>query len=477
VRLSIRWRLALWNTLALAGLLVGFAALVYALMAHALYEQADRALLAEADQLRRDDRLAAEPEDRLGHWIDEFHEHEKFFCVVYDAEGRRVLKTPELAEAAVPPAPAGAVEAPRFDDRTLPVIGRQRVLTHRLRAGGREFVVLHLAPLKDVDGELGELLAVLAVAVPVTLAVSALLAYLLARQALRPMDRLRRRTEEVTAERLDRRLPVANPADEVGRLATTINAMIARLERSFAEVRRFTADASHELRTPLTAIRTEAEVALRGSPTEAEYRDLLGSVLEECERLTRLADQLLALAREDAPGTHPPPRPLDLAALVGAVVETVRPLAEARGLSLRHEPGGPLPVRGDEPRLRQVFLNVLDNAVKYTPGGGAVEVRLGRQGDQVRVTVRDTGIGIPPEHLPRVFDRFYRVDKARTRAEGGTGLGLSIARSIVLAHGGDITLDSAPGRGTVCTVSLPCGGNESRGPDTSRIAPSKESER
>jgi len=231
--------------------------------------------------------------------------------------------------------------------------------------------------------------------------------------------------------------------------------MIARLERSFAEVRRFTADASHELRTPLTAIRTETEVALRKLSITPEQQQLLGSVLEECERLARLTDQLLALSREDAGVAHQAREPVDLTALVTGVAETMRPLAEARGLRLDARASGALLVRGDESRLRQVFYNLLDNAIKYTPAGGEVRVRAeAREGEAV-VTVRDSGVGIPAEHLPRVFDRFYRVDKARSREMGGTGLGLSITRSIVVAHGGRIELDSSPGRGTTCTVTLP----------------------
>jgi signal transduction histidine kinase len=235
--------------------------------------------------------------------------------------------------------------------------------------------------------------------------------------------------------------------------------MIARLEGSFAEMRRFTADASHELRTPLAAIRTEAEVALNRPLDTADCRQLLGSILEECERLTRLTEQLLALAREDAGAAPQAGGPVDLATLVKGVVENMRPLAEANAIRLHEESDGPAQVTGDETRLRQVFYNVLDNAIKYTPEGGTVTVRCTRRGREAVVTVADTGVGIPPEHLPRVFDRFYRVDRARSREQGGTGLGLSIARCIVAAHGGRIELDSTPGRGTTCTVALPEKGN------------------
>jgi len=168
-----------------------------------------------------------------------------------------------------------------------------------------------------------------------------------------------------------------------------------------------------------------------------------------------LTDQLLDLAREDAGAKQQPPQRLDLAALVRGVVETMRPLAEAKDLALPGQTGESVWIHGDGSRLRQVFYNLIDNAIKYTPEGGVVEVRLSRQDGVAAVSVRDTGIGISPEHLPRVFDRFYRVDEARTRAEGGTGLGLSIVKSIVTAHGGTVELVSTPGQGTTCTVVLP----------------------
>jgi heavy metal sensor kinase len=455
VSLSIRWRLTLWNTLGLAVLLLGFAALVYGLLRHALYEQADHTLLAAFAQMEQDPRLTAQPDERLRHWVEEWQEHQSLFAVAYDADGTVRERTEQLAAAAVPPAPAVAAGERRLQDRAVPAVGRQRVLEGRLTVGGQPVTLVLMAPLDEVDEELGRLRAVLLTAVPVMLLLAGGLAYALARAALAPIERLRRSTEEISADRLDRRLPVANPHDELGRLTETVNAMIGRLERSFEEVRRFTADASHELRTPLTAIRTEAEVALARPLDPADCQQLLGSILEECDRLTRLSDQLLALAREDARAARREHEPLDLAALVRGVADTMHPLAEARGLRLRAEADGPVEVHGDGERLREVFYNLLDNAIKYTPEGGEVEVRCGRAGRGAAVTVRDTGLGIPPEHLPRVFDRFYRVDKARSREQGGTGLGLSIARSIVTAHGGTITLDSTPGRGTTCTVTLP----------------------
>jgi heavy metal sensor kinase len=455
VALSIRWRLTLWNTFALAVVLAGFAALVYGLLARALYEQTDQRLLGGLRQLEQDRRLAADRPGRLRYWADELREHDNLACVAYGPGGEVLVRTNELAQASVPAAPAIAAGVRRLTDRDVPIVGRQRVLEAGVRLGDQDGAVVLLAPLDEVDRELSRLRAALLLAVPVALAVAGGLAYLLARKALAPVEELRRSTRAITADRLDRRLPVPNPGDEFGGLAQAINDMIGRLGQSFAEIRRFTADASHELRTPLTAIRTEAEVALRGPAVPPEQQQLLGSILEECGRLTRLTEQLLALAREDA-GVAPPARePIDLTEVAAEAVDTLRPLAEAKNVRL----DGPRPCRvdvcGDAARLRQVFLNLIDNAIKYTPEGGAVEVRCeGRAGEAVAL-VRDSGVGIPPEHLPHVFDRFYRVDKARDRGQGGTGLGLSIAQSVVAGHGGRIELSSDRGRGTTARVTLP----------------------
>ncbi len=447
--LSIRWRLTLWNTLTLAVVLVGFSALVYGLLKHALYERTDQLLLSELQELKQN------PNRDLAHWIKEIKEHHNLFCVAYDSAGGVYQRTEALPPETILPASSLPGGENDFADGPVPIIGHQRMLSSQVQLGGKQSTILLMAGLEEVDRELSELLTVLLMAVPASLALAGGLAYFLARKALVPMRQLHRLTEEITADRLDRRLPIANATDELGHLTQTINAMIARLERSFAEIRRFTADASHELRTPLTAIRTETEVALRQPLSAADYQQLMGSILEECERLTGLTDRLLTLSREDAGLARPVRELVDLTALVNHVVETMRPLADAKGLLLHICDQSVIPICGDETRLRQVFYNLLDNAIKYTPSGGMIDVRLEHKDQIATVTVRDTGIGIPAEHLPRVFDRFYRVDKARSREQGGAGLGLSIAKTIVAAHRGQIELTSAPGQGTTCTVALP----------------------
>jgi heavy metal sensor kinase len=452
--LTIRWRLTLWNALAFGVLLVAFAGLVYGLAYREAVGAVDRKLQGAMDQLARDERNVRDP-DRLRHWVGEFWEHDQVGCAVYDTAGRPLLRTEELTADALPETP----EAAGFATVARPVLGRQRVLTAPLPHTGDGRTVVLLASTAEADHSLAHLRIALFTAVPVIFIAAAVAAYLLAGRALAPMARVTDATRRITADRLGERLPVPNPGDELGRLAATVNDMLARLERAFAEMRRFTADASHELRTPLTVLRAEAEVAQGKNLSPDEVRELLGSVLEECDRLTRLTDQLLTLARQDA-GTAPRERePVDVTGLVSAVVEDLRPLAEAKGQTLRLEVGPAQDgrvVAGDPGQLRQALVNLIDNAVKYTPEGGTIEVRVAAaDAGGVAVTVADTGEGIPAEHLPRVFDRFYRADKARSREMGGTGLGLAIVKGIVEGHGGRVELTSEVGRGTVCTVTLP----------------------
>jgi heavy metal sensor kinase len=260
---------------------------------------------------------------------------------------------------------------------------------------------------------------------------------------------------KIDARGLDQRLEIANREDELGRLAQTLNHMLDRLQRSFSQMQQFTADASHELRTPLTVIRTEAEVGLQKPLSEGETEELLANILEECQRLTWITDQLLTLSREDAGIIQPSRERVDLSTLVRDVAETMRPIAEGRGQQLTVSGNGAAITSGDSVRLRHVIYNLVDNAIKYTPANGRVELAIQTLPNTVQLSVEDTGVGIAPEHLPHVFERFYRVDKSRSRAEGGAGLGLSIVQSIVQAHGGQVQIESQPGSGTRCTVQLP----------------------
>lgn len=453
--LSIRWRMTLWNTLAFALVLVVFGIAVYGLLRRTHLQQIDRGLTARFDELARlvgaDDRAEAQ----LRRWMEGLQKHPSLTFVVCDSQGSLVVHDPRLDAAGIRLLQAKQSTGRLFVTVALPGAGQYRLLADDVSSATNRYTVLLAASLEHVNEEMGQVVAALAVTIPVTLLVAAGLAYILARKSLAPIDRLRRLTAEITVERLGRRLPIDNPHDELGLLTATINDMSGRLERSFAEVRRFTADASHELRTPVTVIRAEVEEYLDRVPADGESRLLLHSILEECERLTSLTDRLLVLCREDANVSGCQREPVHLAELVEAAVEMMAPLAEAKQQRMSVTADRTAIAMGQSDRLRDAVQNLLDNAIKYTPSAGTIQVRVEQHGDDAVVTVCDTGMGIPQEHLPRIFDRFYRVENSRSRTAGGAGLGLSIAQAIVMTHGGRIEVTSTPGKGSTFRIFLP----------------------
>jgi len=304
--------------------------------------------------------------------------------------------------------------------------------------------------------ELEEFGSVLLVALPLALVLAGLGGFALARKALAPIDVMAHKAERISAERLNERLPIENPEDELGHLARAFNATLARLEAAFDQLRRFTADASHELRTPLTAIRSVGEVALQVPKSVTEYRDVIGSMLEETDRLTRLVDSLLTLSRADAGHIQVQRTDISLLGLTQEASSLVEVLAEEKHQRISVEGDPTLIVSGDRLILRQALVNLIDNAIKYSPAEAEILVRVAAGKDsQLIVEVVDQGPGVPQEHQSRIFDRFYRVDSARSREWGGAGLGLAIARWAVEIHGGHITLESVEGQGSTFRVALP----------------------
>jgi heavy metal sensor kinase len=306
-----------------------------------------------------------------------------------------------------------------------------------------------------IEQQLGEVLLVLVVGLPVIVGLAGVGGYVLARRALAPIDHLAADARRITAERLHERLSVPNTHDEIGRLAAVINETFARLESSFDQLRRFTADASHELRTPLSVIRGIGELGLRETRTPAEYKDAMGSMLEEVDRLTRLVDTLLQLSRGDAGTIRLSQERIDLADLARGVVASLGILAEERRQRFQVDAPAAVPVLADRLVLRDAIANIVDNALKYGPAESTVDVAVCRQGDRAVLTIADQGPGIPIEHRDRIFDRFYRVDEGRSREMGGAGLGLAIAKWAVEANGGTIALVSNAHRGAAFRITLP----------------------
>jgi heavy metal sensor kinase len=317
----------------------------------------------------------------------------------------------------------------------------------------------HIAAAMDETSfrrTLWALAAVLAMGVPFAVGLAIAGGYFLAGRVLSPVGAMADKAREITAESLRERLPVGNPQDEFGRLATVFNHTLSRLHDAFDRLRRFTSDASHELRTPLTAIRSVGEIALQAPLDPGAYREVIGSMLEEVDRLTRLVDSLLMLTRADSGSTQPVREVVDLGALAGNVAEHLRVLAEEKQQSLSVDKAALQKALCDPAILRLGLTNLLHNAIKYTPVGGAMRIRVtATASGQPAIEVQDTGPGIPAAHQERIFERFYRVDSDRSRESGGTGLGLAIARWAVAANGGHIELESEETKGSVFRIVLP----------------------
>jgi heavy metal sensor kinase len=454
---NVRTRLALWHGAALVAVVAVYAAAVFAQVRDDLYESLDGQLAGDhalAVQWLRQDGATADapvrgpsgPSERQTEvpWID-----------AWTADGRRVFdagRRPPLPSPAGPPSTwVHGPRSMRFDSGR-----RTRVEVVAVELDGTTVYVRVGRSEEFTRQELGEFAAALALSLPAAFTVAAFAAYLLARRALTPVAAMTTRARQITADRLDQRLPIVDPADEFGQLAGVINDLLSRLDQAFQTLRRFTADASHELRTPLTAIRSVGEVGLRGRRSEPEYREIIGSILEEVDRLTQMTDSLLLLSRADSGKADLRPAELDLAALAREVAGDLDVLAEERRLTLRIDaPADPVLVTADRSTLRQAVANLLDNAIKYSPEGAEVHLAVRCTRAEAVLAVADAGPGIAAEHLPHIFDRFYRADAGRARDQrGGAGLGLAIARWAVEANGGRIEVESTPERGSVFRVVL-----------------------
>ena len=456
---NVRSRLTLWYVLVLASLLALYAGVASLFLFLSLREDFDQNLLQDIETV--EGMLAKEPnglvslhashpdaaEPRIGHLIE-----------VWSPEGSLLYRSAALQDQALGGSPDRdeGLHDPAPSTSRLPNGTRVRMVSSIYHVEDRR-VVIRVAYGEDrLWRELSEFGEVLLLGFPIAVLLAGFGGYALARKALAPIDSMATQATKISAERLSDRLSIENSEDELGKLGAVFNDTLARLQAAFDQLRRFTADASHELRTPLTAIRSVGEVALQDQRSPAEYRDVIGSMLEEVDRLTRLSESLLALSRADAGHVQVQREDTSLVHVAREASSLVEVLAEEKRQRIDIEGNAELLVSVDRLILRQAIVNLLDNAIKYSPAESRILVRVQSEGDkQVSLDVVDQGPGVPSEHQPYVFDRFYRVDKARTREWGGTGLGLSITRWAIEAHGGGITLKSEEGRGSTFRISLP----------------------
>ncbi len=471
---GLRAQLALWHAGLMGLTLLGLGGLTYALLFRVLYSRADQALLEHADTTARQMattlyRLETAHDAGMAAPLPQFLANDLRtwgrYIQVVDPQGNIREKSDGLQTNPLPVlAPAlRAGLAGRAHLETVHGLGEHpvRIATVPVRMGSRiPYLVQAGTSLEGVEAALQRARWILIGLTPGVFLLALGGNWLVVGRALRRVDSLTRTALDIQSTNLQRRLQHEGPEDEIGRLAQAFDQMIARLDRSFQQVRQFSADASHELKTPLTAIRGEAEVALMEEQDAAAYRRSLGSILESAERMSEIVDSLLLLARTDAGVELIRKEPVELPGLVLVAMESLEPLAARHGVRLDLAEVEDATVAGDALWLNQVVTNLLSNGIKYTPEGGCVTLSLRKHESKAILEVRDTGIGIPAEHLPHIFDRFYRVDKGRARAAGGTGLGLSITRWAVEAHEGAISCESRPGKGSTFRVEFPAVGIE-----------------
>ncbi len=452
---SIRARLTAWYSLILALSLAVFGGVAYLAMRHSIHSTIDAGIRQRIEGLRS--IIVEDGPHGLAALQDEIREYARgegthVKLRVADAAGNLIYATPGMEQLTERAARKNISRV--FSDE----IEREhyRALRENLNVANSTYQVEVAVSTRDFDQVLMRFGLVLLLAAPVFLLLAALGGYWMSRRALAPVDEITLAARSISAQNLSRRLAVPRTGDELERLAGTLNEMLERLDSAFHRVMQFTADASHELRTPVSVIRTGAELTLRKPRSEAEYRDAVSQILQESEKVSQLIEQLMDLARADSGAVALTLVPLPLSEVLCRSLGQARILAAAKQISILETISSePIRVRGDAASLERLFLILLDNAVKYTPGGGQIEVELRAAGRMATVSVRDTGIGIDTADVSHIFERFFRADKARSRELGGTGLGLSIGRWIAEAHRGEIRVTSELGKGSAFEVHLP----------------------
>jgi heavy metal sensor kinase len=446
---SIKFRLTTRYLLVVLALLVAFGGTAYLLLSRNLYQTFDDSLRLRAESVG----ASIHTEGGIS-----FEGTNSELAAVYDDKGTLLVEF----------GPAGQFKD--IDDLVSRAVFGQASYRTSHAADGQQ-LRLYVTPYDlepgwrvaiavggltaQIQDQLAAFRTILAYSTLSVLALATAGGFILAGRLLKPIDRITGTAREIGESALNRRIQVSGD-DELGTLASTLNEMMGRLELAFDRQKQFTADASHELRTPLAVIQAESTLALEKDRPAEEYRKSLELVSQEVAYMSSIIEKLLFLARSDSgqPVLYDV-EPLNLKDLLLEIEPDIRTLAEEKGLTFRFEAAGGVLVTGDRIRLRQLFLNILQNAVNYTVPGGSVKLSLSSHRKNALVVVSDTGIGIPAEHLPHIFQRFYRADKSRSRAEGGTGLGLAIARHIAEAHGGSIEVESHPGQGSRFKVTLP----------------------
>lgn len=462
---SVRARLTLFYVSVTAAAVIVVGGLIYVLLARALYNRIDGNLIdlmqITATSLANDLAEGQDVEDAARSTAAELASRQQML-VIYDGNGRLLaeggrdddlpLTLPALETIPTGDAALLTVTEPRDAD------DRHRLAVRRMTVGPArtDYVVVVGSSLEPTDEELEWLRAIVAYVVPIALLVAGVGGWILARRSLSPVVTMAERARRIGAENLSERLPVANARDELGQLAATFNELLGRLEHAMIQQRQFMAEASHELRTPVATTRTAANVALQQRHRdEDEYRHTLAIIEQQAVRLSRIVDDMFTLARADA-GNYPVRiDPLYLDEVVDDVVRAARVLSSPKQVAIEVETEGAAPFTGDEDLLRRLIGNLIDNAIRHAPSASSVRVALRKRDNGYSISVSDCGPGIPTEIQPHIFERFYRGEGARARADDGAGLGLALSRWIASVHRGDVALVRSGAEGTTFTATLP----------------------
>lgn len=460
---SLRFRITAWYAGLLAGTLIVFGVSVYLGLERYLDWTLQRTLAAECRTIGTQllSQMSAKDDTWLATEINEAYAPEvngRFIRVVRQGAGV-IFASASPKDGTFDPSRIPLPNDKEKDGaRKLRFEAGNRLLIQSMAlttADGSRFLVESGVPYNQIDVVLHGLLLTLAIYMPFVVSLAVAGGYWLMRRSLAPVAEITERAEGITSTNLGERLPVIRTGDELERLSVSLNRMIERLDDAFQHINRFSADASHELRTPLTILQLELEGIAQNHRDNGSLSDQIGSALEETDRMSRIVESLLAISRLDAGEVRMDRTRLDLGELATSTGNQMVLLAEEKSIHLCMHTLAGVQVEGDRTRLQQVIVNLIDNAVKYTHRGGEVEVRVGVEGKTAVLEVTDNGPGIPAYALPHVFERFYRADKARSRANGGTGLGLSIVKAICVAHNADVKVSSYEGRGTSFRVELP----------------------
>lgn len=457
-RRSLRLRLAVWFTAVASGILLGLTPVVYSLIEHRLHVELDHQLRIDWDlieahlesdasgriQWRKESPATPNSPGYAATWFDVWSGEELLFRH-WPAHGAQIEHPPQ------PPIDHAYPIYTILLDKSLPA----RALEQPARIEGRDVILRVFRDESGLHRTLREIIIGFALGVPLAALLAALGGYLMAGRTLRPISAMTEQARRITSESLSQRLPNPNAHDELGQLAAVFNQTLQRLENSFESLKRFTADASHELRTPLTALRTVGEVALRDPGDAKALRETVGSMLEEAQRLNDLIDSLLLLARIESGRASPHRETVRLDGVIAEICECMGVLAaeKQQTIELADHPG--MIVSANRVLLRHVVMNILHNAIRYSPPGTKVTMRYFPRDTHSIIEIADEGPGIAPEHQEKIFERFYRIDKARSRPDGGAGLGLAIAKLSVEQLGGSIELASEVGKGSRFLIVLP----------------------